>query len=127
MTFAANDTLCEQFVSNRLARVGAMMRKCMDCHRDIQEHTRAAVKLEDVMRVIEGNESVPSLVVGAEKEGLFLGGWKAAMNKKFLEDANVGLVVNTAGGLKELFPTFKTDKLYEALAVTALELNWQDT
>lgn len=127
MTFADEDTQCQEFVSNRMARVGKMMRKCMECHRDIQEHARTAVKVEDVMRVIEGNESVPSLVQGEQTTGLFLGGWKAAMNRQFLADANVGLVVNTAGGLKELFPTFKTDKLYEALAVTALELDWQDT
>merc|ERR1719330_379810 len=49
------------------------------------------------------------------------------MNRKFLADANVGLVINTAGGLKDLFPTFKTDELYGSLSVTALPLDWQDT
>jgi len=127
MSFADEDTECERFASNPLARVGALTRKCKDCFRDIQAHARTAVSEEDVMRVIEGNEAIPSLISGEPTAGLYMGGYKAAINEKFLRDAAVGLVVNTAGGLQAFFPTFRPAPLHERLGVKMLQLEWMDS
>lgn len=130
MCFAAEDDVCKEFVPNPLAKSGKMARKCKECFRDIQEHCRDAVKPEDVQRVVESNESMPSRVhdvAGPDGPALFLGGWKAAMNEKFMMEAKVGLVVNTAGGLQSIFPTFKPEAMYGKLGIKTVFLDWQDS
>ena len=42
------------------------------------------------------------------------------MNEKYLKEADVGLVVNTAGGLETHFPKFRPNELYERLGITPI-------
>lgn len=127
MTFADEDVNCARFAANLMARSGTLARKCKECFRDIQEHASTAVSSEDVMRVFESNEAQPSLISGEPACGLFMGGFKAAMNEKFLKDAAVGLVVNVAASLKAFFPRFVPEPLYERLGVRNLVLDWHDS
>lgn len=118
---------CEKFRSNPFAKSGAIARKCNDCGSDIQEHAAAVVTEKDVLKALESQENTPSLIAGEAANGLYQGGWQAAMNEKYLNDSNVGLVINTAGGLELMFKKFRPDELYERLGVKSLKFLWQDS
>lgn len=120
-------TRCDKFRANPFAKSGAIARKCSDCGCDIQEHAAGAVNEKDVKKVLESVESTPSLICGEPGSGLYQGGWQAAMNEKYLQAANVGLVINTAGGLEDMFPKFRPNALYERLGIGTLKFEWEDS
>mmetsp|Transcript_68660 Transcript_68660/g.119264 ORF Transcript_68660/g.119264 Transcript_68660/m.119264 type:complete len:212 (-) Transcript_68660:71-706(-) len=126
MTFSGISS-CEQFRANPFAKSGAIARKCIDCGYDIQEHAASAVTEKAVLKVLESVESVPSLITGGPDGGLFQGGWQAAINEKYLRESNVGLVINTAGGLEAMFPKFRPAALYERLGIVAMQFDWEDS
>jgi protein-tyrosine phosphatase len=120
MTFSGV-SCCDKFRANPFAKSGAIARKCMDCGYDIQEHSAAAVTEKDVRKVLESVENVPSLISGSEECG------QAAINEKSLQDANVGLVINTAGGLEEMFPKFRPSPIYNRMGISTLHFEWEDS
>jgi protein-tyrosine phosphatase len=92
------------------------------------DHSASAVSNKDVMKVLESVETVPSLIAGSSSNGLYQGGWQAAVNEQFLVESKVGLVINTADALEQLFPKFgAASSLYDRLGIDSLKYAWQDS
>jgi len=128
MTFSGScPHRCINFRSNPFAKTGAIARVCNDCGCDIQDHSKEAVTEKEVLKALESVERVPSLIVGTQQNGLYQGGWQAAMNEKHLVESKTGLVINTAGGLVNHFPKFRPAPLYERLGIKDLRFDWEDS
>ena len=123
ITFLPDENACAEFRSNKFAKSGSIVRKCMDCGYDVAQHQRTAVSSSSVKKVIESVEAVPSII----EPMLYLGGFVSAMNIEYMRKKNITLVVNTAAGLECHFPKFaKVGELYEQNGVKRLHLNYHD-
>jgi hypothetical protein len=127
VSFKPSEQSCSNFRSNPFARTGKIVRKCVDCGEDISAHHRDAVSLVSVRKVVESNSKIPNEI----SRGLFLGGFQAAMNVKFLKDENVKLVVNTAGtALERHFPSFGKlieSPVFSELGIDLVRCEWVDS
>ena len=108
---------------------------CTNCFKQIGRHNRDAIKDEGHMvRALEygqKGERTPSAIFAPDATtglgGLFLGGFKAVMNAKFLKSANVTAVVNCAAGLEIFGPVYKRAVTRaKASGIKFLELGWVD-
>ena len=88
---------------------------CTVCFKKIFSHAAEAVQGDEaVRRALEytaDGEKTPSEVLkkGEICDGsgsLFLGGFKAVLNQRFMKSAGVGAVVNTAKGLEMFGPKY---------------------
>lgn len=106
------------------------------CMKDIARHKETNVNDEDVLKALEYTQKgakAPSLILDASESNgkLFLGGYKAALNKEFLAGENVKAVVNTVG--RPLFQVFgnKMETMYrEGMSmnnVDVLYVEWEDS
>jgi protein-tyrosine phosphatase len=106
---------------------------CISCYKLIGKHNASAVKTDEVIRKAleysQEGEKVPSCILDPEEGlgGLYLGGFKGVVNKKFLASAGITHVVNTAKGLEMFGPSY-TNALQNAkdAGIDFLEMNWMD-
>mmetsp|Transcript_5111 Transcript_5111/g.8368 ORF Transcript_5111/g.8368 Transcript_5111/m.8368 type:complete len:234 (+) Transcript_5111:85-786(+) len=121
----SGDVDCDKFCSNRFAKSGKIVRKCMSCGHDVANHTSDSVSSTDIKKVLESVESVPSEIIPK----LYLGGFIAAMNMTFLTDNGVTFVVNTAKGLETQFPKYGQVRSgqYQSSGVESYSVEWVDS
>eukprot|EP00051_Salpingoeca_urceolata_P029778 m.490974 g.490974 ORF g.490974 m.490974 type:complete len:242 (+) comp28977_c0_seq1:128-853(+) len=104
---------------------------CNDCSHTLLSHRREAVtEAKHVTRAIQAKQDgVPTVVVAATegRGALFHGGYKAVMNRKFLDEHNITHVVNTAKGLDMFGPRYtKAVQDAKGRGIAFLELDWVD-
>lgn len=129
MVFVSADKQCQAFRPNPFAKTGAVARMCQDCVRDIQQHKAECVTEKDVMRALEADAKVPSVVLGQPgSASLMLGGFQAAMNFQMFEQTGTKLVINAAGlGLYAHFPKMaKVVSKYTAAGIASILFEWVD-
>lgn len=92
---------------------------CTNCNKDIVKHKKDVVAKEDLLKALEYSQKgmmIPSLILPKDDVhgALYLGGFKTVTNEKFIKEADVKGVVNTAG--KGLFKFFgpKFERNYHA-------------
>ena len=105
---------------------------CVSCSKLVSSHTAEAVSDSVVQQALEHLvESVPSLILDpSDAEGpVYLGGYKAASNTKFLtQDAKISHVLCAAQGLGEVFgPKYVTAiNAAKESGVIFLDMEWLD-
>merc|ERR1711924_82826 len=94
--FAAEPVGCYFRIRKPLAKVNA--RKCADCGRDIFDHSRSEVDDQDVLTILDVvADSKASVIL----EGLYMGGFKAALAEAKVDDGI--FVLNCAGQMLHTF------------------------
>jgi len=128
LTFSGEAT-CDAFNPHHLKP-----NKCVECFSDITKHkSNAVLDDEHIRRAMESTQSgekLPSCIIdGALNLGaLYLGGFKAILNKKFMKEANITHVVNTARGLEMFGPKYTNGvEAVKSSGVEFRELNWVDS
>merc|ERR1712166_255785 len=122
---------CPIFTPNRLRPD-----MCTECYHKIFSHNASAVeddeKIRQALEYTAAGEKTPSEVlkkgvICAGSGSLYLGGFKAVLNKSFMTTNGVAAVVNTAKGLEMFGPKY-VDGVAAAKerGVDFLELNWLD-
>ena len=112
---------------------------CTNCFKQIARHRADAIQDEaHIVKALEygqKGERTPSAIfaptgdadAGGGAGGLFLGGFKAVMNEKFLRSARVTAVVNCAKGLEIFGPVYlRAVARAKASGIKFLELGWVD-
>jgi predicted dehydrogenase len=122
----SSDVDCLLFAPNRLKPD-----MCSECYHKIFAHSSAAVKEDEQIRAAleysNKGVKIPSTIIN-EKGCLYLGGYAAVLNRKWLKKNNITGIVNTAFGL-EMFGPKWINGLQKAKdnGIEFLELNWIDS
>lgn len=127
------DSLCESFRGHTMKA-----NMCTRCMKDVAKHKKENVTPEELAKALESTqkgERVPSLILERNADTgygkLFLGGFKATINKEFNASENIKGVINTVGnGLFGLFGRkFQTtyEDAIESFGINYLEVEWEDS
>jgi hypothetical protein len=125
-TFSPDPAACAAFCPNRLRPD-----MCCTCMKKIFAHDGTAVPDDMMVRAAleysNKGRKTPSRILPPPR-ALYHGGYASVLNRRFLKEAGVTGVVQTAKGLEMFGPRWVNGvkKARDALGVEFLELNWVD-
>eukprot|EP00943_MAST-04B_sp_MAST-4B-sp1_P002307 g2307.t1 len=134
-TFTAQSN-CTEFVAHPLKADF-----CTKCFKKIFSHASEAVKSDEMVRLglefsQKGANAASQIIPPKSYDdsgtygGLYLGGFKAVLSKKFINEKNIQLIVNTAKGLGMFWPVYQrrcTELEAQKNAITFININWVDS
>ena len=121
------ESLCPTFTPNSFKKD-----LCQLCQSKIQCHSSASD--EEIAAALEYTvDKVPSLIWSYLdfNSNLYVGGYKSGLNRKFLMDAQIGLIVDTAPSLiKTLGPKYEAQRTNVRAEynrnINVISLDWED-
>ncbi|XP_046849214.1 dual specificity protein phosphatase 1B-like [Xenia sp. Carnegie-2017] len=126
------ETQCEEFKPNPFkANI------CVICCKEISKHKASSIRSQEIlMKALEYSQSfdkLGSVILPSNGEsktgGLYLGGYKSSMNKKFIVDNQITHIVNAAKNLASFFgPKYENTvkEIVRELKIEYLSLCWVD-